>query len=109
MSGTRESAATVPARPSGETPIAGGPLGHRVGVLAGLLDELVEVQMHVVELATDEVPVGLLGHERQVDQVDQGGLQRGTGDVAGLVLERAGNGASHRGQLSFVYRRRVDG
>ena len=109
MSGTRESEATVAARPSGDTPIVAARSATWSEYLPGLLDELVEVQVHVVELAADEVPVGLLGHERQVHQVDEGGLQAARRDVTGLVLERAGNGASHRGQLSFVYRRRVDG
>ena len=53
----------------------GDALGHAVGRQAGEVDDLVELQVHGAELRADHVPVGLLAQQRQVDQLDEGGLQ----------------------------------
>jgi hypothetical protein len=67
----------------------GGPLGDLVGVRAGERHHLVELQVDAAEVAADDVPVRLLRDQAQVDQVDQGRLQRLAGDLLGIRREWA--------------------
>jgi hypothetical protein len=51
------------------------------------VDDLVELRVQVAEVVADDVPVGLLGLQMQLDQAGEYGLQarceRGRGDEAG--------------------------
>ena len=47
------------------------PLGDGVAGLAGEVDELVELQVKVAEVGSDDVPVCLLALQVKFDQVDQ--------------------------------------
>jgi hypothetical protein len=63
------------------------PLGDGVAPVAGDVDDLVELRVQAAEVVADDVPVGLLGLQMRLDQVDEYGLQarceRGRGDEAG--------------------------
>ncbi|GAA3496834.1 hypothetical protein GCM10019016_039350 [Streptomyces prasinosporus] len=81
--------ATVAARPSGETPEGRGAFGHGVGVSARGGHDLVELEMDGAEARSDHVPVDLLGHQGEVDQIDQGALQCLRNGLQVLVGQRA--------------------
>ena len=61
--------------------------GRRLCIAAGAVDDLAELRVQVAEVVADDVPVGLLGLQMQLDQVAEDGLQarsrRGRGDEAG--------------------------
>jgi hypothetical protein len=47
------------------------PLGDGVARCAGDVDDFVELQVQVAEVVADDVPVGLLGLQVQLDQIDE--------------------------------------
>ena len=47
------------------------PLGDGVAGLAGEVDELVELQVKVAEVGSDDVPVRLLALQVEFDQIDK--------------------------------------
>ena len=64
----------------------GGALGDLVRVGARELDQLVEVQVRLAEVAADDVPVPLLGGQGQVDEVGQAVLQDGADGLLRVVV-----------------------
>jgi hypothetical protein len=88
----------VAASPVGGHADRSAAFGDRVGVRAGGVDDLVELLVQAAEPGTGDGPVGLLADQAQIDQVDQGLLQRRRGDVAGLRLQHGVDGG-HGGVL----------
>lgn len=66
------------------------PLGDVVGEVAGGVDDLVELQVEVAEVLADDVPVGLLALDVEVDEVDEDGLEARAELLGGA--ERGGGG-----------------
>ena len=70
-------------RPSlGGAAQGGDALRHSVGAQPRHVDDLVELQVDAAEVGPDDVPVGLLADEREVDELGQRGLQVATTTVS---------------------------
>lgn len=61
--------------------------GYPIGSIAGHLDELVEKEVQVAEHSSPDVPVRLLGLERQIDHIDQQLLEDARGSDASLTTQ----------------------
>jgi hypothetical protein len=70
------------------------PLGDGVAPVAGDVDDLVELRVQAAEVVADDVPVGLLGLQMQLDQADEYGPQaRCEGARGGEAGDGGGVGA----------------
>ena len=78
-----------------------GSFGDVVGQRAPGFDELVELQVDGTKVRSDNVPVGLLADQREVDQVDEHRLQFG-GGLRAVGCERDVELRWHEGLPVFV-------
>ena len=76
------------------------PLGDVVAEGAGVVDDLVELEVEVAEVLADDVPVGLLALQVEVGQVDEEGLQ-----VGGELLRRTEGGVASCGRSVLAFDR----
>ena len=66
----------------------------RVAALAGEVHQLVELEVQITEVGPDNVPVGLLALEMQLDQIHQHPLQVGAEFRRRLISKDFGFGST---------------